>query len=287
MEDSKKDMNCPICSSTSSNPFCLKNGYTYMTCKHCLAIYVWPLDVDINLVYTPEYFSGGSHGFGYVNYDEDKQAMRGTFIKYLEQIERWSSKSRDLLDVGAATGFFMQIARRHGWGVAGVELSSDAADIGRKRGLDIVTGDIFSEKLNGRIFDVVTMWDVIEHLKDPIAVMRRVKTLLRPDGVLAINTPDSGSLWARLLRKRWQALIPPEHLILFNATSLSALLARSGFRLVEQGKISKSFSLAYIASTFLQHRVPNVMRTILNSKLGAISVPLDVRDNQFVIARNE
>ena len=94
---------------------------------------------------------------------------------------------------------------------------------------EIIAGDFLKVPLEPG-FDVITMFDVIEHVRDPLAWLVRARELLAPGGLLVIETGDVASAWARLLGRHWYFLDPPQHLWYFTGDGLEALLARAGFR---------------------------------------------------------
>jgi len=182
-------------------------------------------------------------GFGYVDYDQDKSKMTSTFEHYLDILATDGSEIGDMLDVGAATGFFLDLARNRGWRTVGVEPSEFAVSVAKGKGLDVRQGIVEDLAIPDNSFDVITMWDVIEHVNAPRASLAAAFRLLRPGGVLAINTPDSGSTLARLLGLRWHLVVPPEHLVLFHQESLRRLLAESNFEVTSIKRIGKRFTL--------------------------------------------
>jgi 2-polyprenyl-3-methyl-5-hydroxy-6-metoxy-1,4-benzoquinol methylase len=194
-----------------------------------------------------------------------------------------------MLDVGAATGFFLDLARGQGWRVQGVEPSDHAASLARAKGIDVRTGVIESCDAPSKSFDAITMWDVIEHLPDPAATMGRVAELLKPGGVVAINTPDSGSALATLMGENWHLVVPPERLNLFHRRSLRVLLEKQGFEILQTTSLGKRFTLQYIAQT-LSHwwnikPIEAAHRRLRRMRAGQWSVPLNLFDNVFVLAR--
>lgn len=138
-----------------------------------------------------------------------------------------------LLDVGCYAGVFLEIATRHGWDAWGLEPSLWAAEQARQRGLRVVTGTLASAGFAPASFDVVTLWDVIEHLTDPKSDLQRVNHLLRPGGIVCIHTIDIGSLMPRLLGPHWPWLMEM-HLYYFSRRTLAALLQATGFQVIRQ-----------------------------------------------------
>jgi len=291
MENKNKKLNldCLVCKSKSVNLFANKNSHDLYRCSDCGLIFVNPLPEIVLSIYNWDYFNGATAGFGYVDYDNDKRAMQSTFEKYLNMIENLLPERGKLLDIGAATGYFVKLAQNKGWSVTGIELSEWAANKGRTEGLDIFTGSLESVDFPRSYFDAVTLIDVLEHLTDPRHQLKIIAEMLKPGGVVAINTPDTGSLFARLFGRRWHLLIPPEHLFLFNKKNLSRLLKESGFEMIDVRKIGKNFTLQYAAHILanwqgrsLLHKISGLFRS---SRWGKIGIPINLRDNFFILAR--
>jgi spore maturation protein CgeB len=267
-----------------------KHGHKLYSCPDCQLLFVHPLP-DFSLqIYTDDYFAGAKEGFGYTDYDADKEPMKDTFLVYLKRISHYHRlPGKRLFDVGAATGFFLNLARAEGFDVAGVEPADYAAGIARGKGLDVKTGILEQGLLSPESFDVITMWDVIEHVPDPRATMSQVYEALRPGGILAINTPNSSSLYARVMGLRWHLVVPPEHLFLFGEPSLRELLKDKGFEWLESGAIGKSFTTQYVFSTLFHWLGIKWMTWFLNfltrSGIGQWRMPINLRDNITVFAR--
>ncbi|MDP3900379.1 MAG: class I SAM-dependent methyltransferase [bacterium] len=281
-------MKCAVCDQASPKFFMNKNGYDLYRCSGCGLIFVWPLPKDFAEIYSQDYFSGASQGFGYADYNADKKPMLSAWLKYLALIEKLLPNKGRLLDVGAATGFFMCLAKERGWQVNGVEISDFAARSGRKAGLEIFTGTLENAPFAEESFDLITMWDVVEHLPQPREFFSRASRLLKKGGVIVINTPDAGSILAGLLGKRWHLIVPPEHLHYFNLNSLSLLLSKTGFKILQHGKIGKKFTLHYVVK-FIENRFSRrgffSSQIAKNKFLKKIAIPINTRDNFFVLAK--
>lgn len=299
----EKKLVCLVCGGLSPTFFAQKNGYDLRKCRICGLVFVWPMPISTVGVYTADYFAGAKGGHGYVDYDKDKTAMAGTFVKYMQILEDLSDE-RDrrrlglsqagaghgkLLDVGAATGYFMGLARQRGWQASGVEISDYAASAGRVKGLDVRTGTLASVGLAPGYFDVITLWDVIEHMPNPRAEVEIAARLLRRDGLIAINTPDISSLLAKVLGKRWHLMVPPEHLVYFNKQSLCQLLEGLGFKVVLTDKIGKKFTLQYILEILANWQELSIWRGLLkavkDNRVGRLPISINLRDNLFLVAR--
>jgi 2-polyprenyl-3-methyl-5-hydroxy-6-metoxy-1,4-benzoquinol methylase len=140
-----------------------------------------------------------------------------------------------LLDVGCATGEFLLAARERGWEAVGVEVSPYAAAAARRRGLQVHSGTLADVPSPATTFDVVTLLDVVEHLEDPLGALRAIHRLLRPGGLVVVETPNWRSIYRVLLRGRWAAFQPRFHLMFFEERTLRRALETSGFRTLRAG----------------------------------------------------
>jgi len=152
-----------------------------------------------------------------------------------------------LLDVGAYTGVFVEIAGRHGWEAWGLEPSQWAVGEARTHGLRMIEGTLETADLPEAWFEVVTMWDVIEHVTDPSDQIQRAYRLLKPGGVLAVHTMDIDSLFARVMGGRWPWLMEM-HIYFFSRRTLSAILEKAGFRVVGSVPQGRYLRLGYFAT---------------------------------------
>jgi len=284
-----QDLRCPLCGATKIKFFCEKNNYQLYTCSVCRLGFVWPIPAGTEKIYQEQYFkkSGVAAGFGYVDYERDKEPMRQSFIRCLAELEKLTP-GRKIFDIGAATGYFLDLAAERGWQTAGAEISSYAAEIAALKGHNIFLGKLenFISKNN---YDVVTMWDVLEHLDAPREYLKIITRLLPENGILLINTINKESWWARLWGKRWQAIIPPEHLFYWSPVSLKILLEEQGFRILFVGTIGKRFSLSYIFKILADWQNLKIWRklsTFFDSKFWRVfCLPIRLGDNIFVVAK--
>lgn len=265
-----------------------KNNHNLFSCIKCRLIFVDPLPNSEN-IYTKDYFSGAADGFGYVNYDIDKEPMKATFNKYIDLFDTHGKPQGKLLDIGAATGFFLSIAKSRGYEVSGVEISDYASNIARKRGIDVKTGNLTSSNFPDGFFDVITMFDVLEHIKDPFAELLEAKKILKKDGLLVINSPNGQSLMARFLKTKWHLILPPEHLFYFSPKNLSLFLEKSGFKVVYNGHIGKRFTFQYIFKMLYKWQKLSIWNFLSNlfskSFLSSLYIPINFHDNFSVIFR--
>ena len=137
-----------------------------------------------------------------------------------------------MLDVGCATGLFLETAKRRGYEVFGVEISEYAVrHMTESIGSQVFMGELKEARFSDGFFDIITMWDILEHLQDPVQVMREANRILRRDGIIVIETVNTSCLNAKLLGARWPLYAPPYHIFYFSVDTLSALLSKSGFHI--------------------------------------------------------
>jgi 2-polyprenyl-3-methyl-5-hydroxy-6-metoxy-1,4-benzoquinol methylase len=182
-------------------------------------------------------------------YISERVGRELTFRKHLAEMEQHvgPANGRSLLDVGAYIGVFVEMAQAAGWNAAGVEPSTWAAEEAQRRGLHIIQGTQAAPDLQGRQFDVITMWDVIEHVAEPLAEVQKAHQLLKPSGWLVVHTMDIDSPVARLMGSRWPWLMDM-HLHYFSRQSMAYMLAQAGFEVVWSGAQGRYLRLGYLAS---------------------------------------
>lgn len=134
-----------------------------------------------------------------------------------------------LLDVGCGNGDFHARAAKAGWSVTGVDFDPEAVRVSQSRGLEVIHGDIGDTDLAKESFDIIMLSHVIEHVHDPLAVLRHCYQLLRPGGLIWIATPNLKAMTHRIYRESWRGLEPPRHLSLFTANSLKFAVTKVGF----------------------------------------------------------
>lgn len=170
-----------------------------------------------------------------------------TFRGCLDKLERVARPSgRRVLDVGAAGGSFLAVARERGYEPLGCEPSTWMCAFARERyGLELHPGTIFDMPVEKGSIDLLTLWDVIEHTPDPRAVLARAFELLTPDGVLVMSWPDNASGAARLLGSKWPFLLTV-HLYYFTPATMTGLLRRTGFRALDYRKHWQTLEVGYV-----------------------------------------
>lgn len=210
-------------------------------CNECNLIYVNPrLKPDVIV----EGYSEGSDE----KFVSQAKGREITFNKSLKLIEKYAKNKGRILDIGTAGGSFLYVARKRGWDVHGVEPNKWLCDWGKKNYyLDIKPGTIFDHKFKDNYFDVVTLWDVLEHVPDPSKVLTECNRILKKNGILVVNYPDIGSSVARLMGKRWIFLLTV-HLFYFTPITIDKILEKTGFKMFKIKKHFQTLSIGYLAT---------------------------------------
>jgi SAM-dependent methyltransferase len=246
-----EQVSCNLCGADDTAPVAEIDGLHIVRCRRCGLLYVNPRYREdlLQKIYTEAYYDhdgilNGLEFFGYDNYIADEENIRITFAKRLRTIEHYVSGGR-LLDIGCATGFFLALARAKGWEVVGTEVSQFSAHYAlEKLGLDVRLGSLKKLGFPSESFDVVTMWDVLEHVTDPMAELQEIHRILRRGGLLSIITPDAGSLVARFLGKRWEEFRRVrEHVYFFSRRTMTRMLCQAGFDALKFESAGKMFYL--------------------------------------------
>ena len=173
-------------------------------------------------------------------------ARERTFGESVASIEKLTGGPGRVFDIGTAGGSFLAAARARGWQVDGCEPNRWLAAWGRKHyGIDIRPGPLTAHDLPKAHYDVVTLWDVLEHLPQPSAILSRAKDLVKPGGFLIITLPDIGSPSARLLGANWPFL-SSVHLYYFSKRTIAEILKKHGFEVVTTRPHTQRLELGYV-----------------------------------------
>jgi len=230
LKHSQNSLACPICRLGDNVSFrFLKNGYNIYRCDDCNLLFVYPQPSPDELlrIYDNSYFKRGNK-YLTMNETESRSRNLDNDKRKIDVIKKHKETGK-LLDVGCAMGDFLYLARQEGFDVAGVEISTSCTDyVKNKLGIDVHSGDLLSAQLPSNTYDVVTLWDVIEHLRNPAETLNETYRILRPGGILCFSTGDIDSFYARIMGRFWHLLTPPQHLFYFSAKSIKKILDRCG-----------------------------------------------------------
>ncbi len=217
---------CNYCGSGSSElvgvfgdiAFDKPGEFPFVRCQECGLVYLQerPTSDEINFYYPSEY-----QPYRTAIQDERSSWMRRArqrnIDKYSRPVEQTSpNKPGKVLDVGCSTGIFLDAMRQLGWETEGVEISSAAVQYARRRfGLDVFQGQLFEARFAPDNFDVVTLWNVFEHLFEPFETLKEVHHILKKNGILILVFPNWESLDRRIFKTGWVGYDAPRHLFVY------------------------------------------------------------------------
>ncbi len=220
---------CPICSGTSKRLIFVKDGFRHVKCEKCQFLFVDPILNDMAM--TRNYIEDNDWAFVMLN-DDERNINRKMYEYTLAVIKEKSPDIRDILDIGAGTGLFVETANENSYNASGIEINMNLVKRASEKGISVANKTLSDEKKSGRNYDLVTNWFILEHVSNPKRFINEVKGLLRKNGKLFISVPNIDSLATRLLESESNTFLGYQHINFFNVDSLSNLVINSGFKLL-------------------------------------------------------
>lgn len=215
----------------------MNKDYAVFTCQECGLgkTFPFPTKEEMNRLYSDDVYRVG--GVRFIPIIE--KIIRSLRKVRLKAIQKFCKKGR-LLDVGCGGGQFLAMMQEAGWKGVGIEVNEAMASQARKiPGLEIYGGTLEEARLAPESFDVVTLYHVLEHIPEPIAIFKECFRLLKPGGLLVVAVPNWASWQSRFAREDWFHLDIPHHLHHFSTNNLNRLFKENGFQVMRR----KHFSL--------------------------------------------
>ncbi|MCX5667387.1 MAG: methyltransferase domain-containing protein [Candidatus Omnitrophica bacterium] len=220
-------------------------------------------------------------------YLEEEAGRRLSAKKILKELKKIKKAGR-ILDIGCAAGFLLDEAQKAGFNIHGIELSKWAADYARnKLGIKTICQGMLKEAGYPKShFDVIVLSDVIEHLIDPKGTLVEIRKLLKPDGVICINTPDINSLVSKILRARWWG-VKNAHLYYFTRKTLNKILHRTGFLPIKAKTHSRTFTIKYLVNKLNDYNkaLYKICSFLTNNKTKDLLININLGDQIEVYAQ--
>ena len=224
---------CPLCSDKNINNLFLKHGLRYHLCNDCGFYFVDPILKDDVLM---DFYKNEETWYNVLQ-SEIQQEMDDLKFNYgLDIIKNYKDKGT-LLDIGSGSGQFIKIANKRDWNCSGIEFNSLEVEYALKEGLDIIQEELESPYFDNKTYDMICMWEVLEHLKHPREIVKRSMNLLNSGGLLFILVPNRDSLLNRILHEKSGSFTPHCHISMFNELTLCNLLIQEGFKILESETI--------------------------------------------------
>ena len=221
-------------------------------CLSCGLVQAVPMPTDAEIAAL--YHDDMEHFEPYIR---EISVHREYFRKKIQEIKKLYLRpaTNDLpstfLDIGCAMGVLLEEAQKGGYRAQGVDISKDAVAYCRKKHLDVLEGTVVSvgKKLRENSFDVVTAFEIIEHERDPLGMMRRVHSLLKDGGIAVATTPNHDSFWRKIMGKWWVGYRHPEHVTFWDPRSLTYLMNKAGFDRIDiRRDCPRPFPLSFVCT---------------------------------------
>lgn len=263
----KQNVNCSNCdsdrydiflepTSAESNPAILygaasgvRGTQRLVACKDCGMIYENPR-------YPASVIVEGYMASEEASHDSQYRMRVLSFYRALKKnAKHIPSPGAKVLDIGTAGGAFLDAAKEFGFDAYGMEPSKDLVQRGKARGMQIEQGTIENHGFAEKSFDMVSLWDVIEHLPDPKPALLEIRKLLKPNGVLLINFPDIGTLQAKLAGKSFWWILSV-HLHHFSRSTLRDTCQRTGFDVFHFQRYWQTLEFGYLERMAIHYKIP-------------------------------
>lgn len=228
----KKREYCPVCKSFEKEYQFNKYEFSLYQCKSCSTAYFDQIPVCTDDVYSSDHALNDAKTAYLMNKDYRKLRFANERIQLLENVLNNSIKDKYILDVGCGTGWFLEYAKDKGAICHGVELGKDLAQFTSEAlKIPVWNCDLTELKTDSR-FDVITMFDLIEHVVDPVQLVDSAKHLLKKDGIILIFTPQFDSVAIQTMKDKSNLIMPAEHLSYFTKKTVQFLSEKTKMEIV-------------------------------------------------------
>lgn len=222
---------CICCESKDVENFKIINNYILNKCNTCKIIYLWPQPATKDLDEKNEEFYGDSN---------KQKSNTSTAIFYIRRSIKYALEIKSVvrtgnyLDIGSGLGYNLLGASHVGFKSEGVEISKGAYKYAQEvLGQKVYNKSIDEINLSNYSYDVVSMYDVLERMRNPKPTLQKIRNILKKDGILVIQCPNISSIMARITGKQWTWLLLPFHLFRFTPQSIKRLLEKNNFTIIK------------------------------------------------------
>jgi 2-polyprenyl-3-methyl-5-hydroxy-6-metoxy-1,4-benzoquinol methylase len=260
---------CPICNSGKVFNY-FKDEPNLKECKDCKIVFAHPFSVNLTAAYDEDY---------YKPWHEKQFRQRVKMWRRRLKIVRKFYKAGKLLDVGTGDGLFLKVAKEENFNICGTEISPVAVGIAKNLyNLDVHLTEIENVDFEENSFDVCTIWHVIEHVKNPIEILKKVYELLKPGAVVFVATPNLNKYVSRMIyRLRHNKPYPfysqkgEPHLLHFTEYTLEKIIKKAGFKIISRGVDFASVKLKFKILEYMSFILSTVFRKKWNENILLIA----------------
>jgi len=232
-----RPVRCAVCTADNYSRLFVKEGFTFVKCNECGLIYVNPQCDEKKLMSDYEKAGSNDYWVDVLLSSTEQEFNINKFTDFCQRLEGMV-EGRKVLDVGCSVGTFLDIARNRGWETTGIELGKKAHRYATEElGLEVIRKPIQDSGLSPESFDAVTLWEVLEHVPDPLDILKQCWKVLKPGGALAALVPNRDALSARIMRQCCSCFGGRNHLWYFSPDNLKAVMGKAGFRVTGQDTI--------------------------------------------------
>ena len=224
---------CPICGGKSIHDYFKDEPYLKI-CKDCKIVFTYPIPEDLSKAYGEEYYK--------IWYEKQYKQRVKLWARRFNKVKKFCKPGK-LLDVGTGDGLFLKVAKKANFDVYGTEISSAAVKAAKSLyGLDIHLTKIENADFKGNSFDVITIWHVIEHVTNPLEVVKKVYSLSKPGAIVFVATPNLDKYLSRIIYRLKNNRPYPfysskgeQHLFHFTEHTLEKVIKKAGFNIIYRG----------------------------------------------------
>jgi 2-polyprenyl-3-methyl-5-hydroxy-6-metoxy-1,4-benzoquinol methylase len=279
----RKQTACPLCKSKKvylyikgATSWEYEGKFDFLKCIKCQLIFLYPKPKASlsSKYYPPATYWGKDIRKERPCFDKKtwQKEVREKYGHLYQEIFRLFLYPGRALDIGCGAGGFLKVLLDSGWQVVGSEFSKSAASYSRETfGLEVKQGDFLTADFSSQKFNLIILNNVLEHLENPDAVIKKISRLLESQGIVVVVTPNSQSLGEKIFGRDWYGLHPGRHLYLFSLPNLMLLLRRNHLKIISCRQISGNHNFYSLFESFRFKFSPKFRKR----KSGGLLTPID------------
>ncbi len=257
--------NCPLCGKEKSKYLWSKDNADYVQCVFCNLVYENPrlTSEELKNYYSQEcYFHGNniSNTSGYTDYFS--QSNLNINVEYFSILQQHIGRKEQIsyLDIGCGPGTLVKLASENNWNAIGIEISKWAVNYAKHNGINVIENNLIDSKFPDEYFDLVSMFDVLEHLPNPTSCVGEIYRILKPCGIVVTETPNVDGFFAKYFYRQKSDIVKPRaHICLYSPSTALRLFQAAGFSKIdiETFPYCRRFTSGYFKSLIVSRLKPS------------------------------